>query len=61
MAKAKKRCGEIVARIVKRESRDLVGYLYEWNTGERQNGWFNGPVADVVLEELTDDDKDQAK
>ncbi|NVK58337.1 MAG: hypothetical protein HWE26_22345 [Alteromonadaceae bacterium] len=56
MAKTKKKHGEIVGKLVSRETREHVGYLYEWNTGERQNGWFGDPKTDVVIEKLEDGD-----
>ncbi|MDT0684626.1 hypothetical protein RM543_18345 [Roseicyclus sp. F158] len=52
MAKTKKTHGEVVGKIMTREAREHVGYLYEWNTGERQHAWFDEPVTDFVFEEL---------
>jgi hypothetical protein len=39
-----------VQRILDRETRQLVGWLYEWNTGERMAMWKNGKREDVVYE-----------
>lgn len=36
--------------ILDRETRQLVGWLYEWNTGERMAMWKNGKREDVVYE-----------
>jgi hypothetical protein len=38
LAQTKKMEARAVGMILTREDRVLVGYLYEWNTGERQNG-----------------------
>ena len=56
MAEAKRERGEAVARIVTRETREHVGYLYEWNTGERQRAWFGQPQPNVVFEDLEESD-----
>lgn len=53
---AKKERGKVVARIVTRETREHVGYLYEWNTGERQRAWFSQPQSNVVFEDLEESD-----
>ncbi|WP_298864535.1 hypothetical protein [uncultured Sulfitobacter sp.] len=32
------------------DSREVVGWLYEWNTGERELMWKNGQREDVIYE-----------
>jgi hypothetical protein len=50
------RCGAVreearpVQRVLDRKTRRLVGWLYEWNTGERMVMWKEGKRADVVYE-----------
>ena len=39
-----------VHRILDRETRQLVGWLYEWNTGERMAMWKAGKREDVVYD-----------
>jgi hypothetical protein len=39
-----------VHRVLDRNTRQLVGWLYEWNTGERMVMWKNGKRDDVVYE-----------
>ncbi|RLQ84973.1 hypothetical protein [Notoacmeibacter ruber] len=52
MANEKKSHGAAVARILKRSTREHVGYLYQWNTGEKQDGWFSDTIEDVIYEPL---------
>lgn len=37
-----------IGRILDRETGELVGWLYEWNTGERVPRWRRGPRKDVI-------------
>jgi hypothetical protein len=37
-------------RILDRQSRDVVGWLYEWNTGEFVPMWKQGRQEDVIFE-----------
>lgn len=37
-------------RILDRQSREVVGWLYEWNTGEQVPMWKNEHRDDVVYE-----------
>ena len=39
-----------VKRILDRESGDVVGWLYEWNTGELVPRWKDGARSDVVYD-----------
>ncbi len=39
-----------VSRILDRETGELVGWLYEWNTGERVPRWKAGVRFDVVYD-----------
>lgn len=36
--------------ILDQDSREVVGWLYEWNTGERELMWKNGQREDVIYE-----------
>lgn len=40
----------VIKRIFDRQSRDVVGWLYEWNTGEWEPMWKNGKCDDIVYE-----------
>ncbi len=39
-----------INRILDRQSGELVGWLYEWNTGERVPRWKKNAEADVIYE-----------
>lgn len=54
MAKARKQHGWVVAKIEDRKTGEHVGFIYQWDNGERQNAWFEGakPQDDVVYKEL---------
>ena len=39
-----------IKRILDRETREVVGWLYEWNTGAQVPMWKNGRKTDVVYE-----------
>jgi hypothetical protein len=52
LAETKKLEARPIGKIVTRKSGVLVGYLYEWNTGERQNAWLKRPWKHVVIEAL---------
>ena len=39
-----------IIRILDRQSRDVVGWLYEWNTGEFVPMWKQGRQEDVIFE-----------
>jgi len=39
-----------VNRILDRETGELVGWLYEWNTGERVPRWKAGAKSDIVYD-----------
>jgi hypothetical protein len=39
-----------VQRVLDWKTRRLVGWLYEWNTGERMVMWKDGKREDVVYE-----------
>jgi hypothetical protein len=39
-----------IIRILDRQSRDVVGWLYEWNTGEFVPMWKQGRREDVIFE-----------
>lgn len=46
----KKLYARAIQRIVDQNSREVVGWVYEWNTGERGKTWKNGRRANVVYE-----------
>lgn len=37
-----------IGRILDRKTGEVVGWLYEWNTGERVPRWKSGPRKDVI-------------
>lgn len=39
-----------IKRILDRSSREVVGWLYEWNTGAQVPMWRDGRRSDVVYE-----------
>ena len=34
--------GEPIMRILCKKSKNLVGYLYQWNNGDVKPAWFDG-------------------
>ena len=46
----KRLAARAIKRILDRQSRELVGWLYEWNTGEQVPMWKNAHREDVVYE-----------
>lgn len=50
-----KLCGKPVLRILCRATGETVGFLYEWNTGERQPMWKAGRVRNVEYAPMTSD------
>ncbi len=41
----------VIKWILDRKSREVVGWLYEWNTGEREKMWKDGICNDVIYEQ----------
>lgn len=39
-----------IKRILDRENREVVGWLYEWNTGQIAPMWKDKPCKDVIYE-----------
>lgn len=39
-----------IKRILDRNSREVVGWLYEWNTGAQVPMWKDGRKSDVIYE-----------
>ena len=39
-----------IKRILDGETREVVGWLYEWNTGGTSSMWKDGPRRNVVYE-----------
>ena len=40
-----------IAQILDRKTGLVIGWLYQWNTGERTPKWKNGVQSDVVYED----------
>lgn len=40
----------VIATILDRQTQEVVGWLYEWNTGERVPKWKDGKRTDVICE-----------
>ena len=40
-----------IGRILDRQTREVIGWVYEWNTGERAHLWKNGEREDIVYED----------
>ncbi|WP_148227732.1 hypothetical protein [Fulvimarina pelagi] len=53
---SKKTIGTAVGRIVSNDDGRHVGFVYEWNTGEIQNAWFDEPEDDVVYQMFADEE-----
>lgn len=49
MARKQKIEGKAVARILDAQTRNIVGYLYEWNTGARTPKWNDDIVREDVV------------
>lgn len=41
-----------IARLRNKKGGDVIGLIYEWNTGETQTAWFGKPRREFVTEEL---------
>ncbi len=41
---------EPIKRILDRTTREVVGWLYEWNTGSQVPMWKDGRKSDVIYE-----------
>lgn len=60
MKKEPRLCARPVARLVCAETEMTVGYIYEWNNGDRQPAWFgprvknvrSGPMAEMQNEQV---------
>lgn len=42
-----------IACILSSRTKATVGYLYEWNNGERQPAWLGRPYKDVYYEPIS--------
>lgn len=49
MARKQKIEGKAVARILDTQTKDIVGHLYEWNTGARTPKWNDDIVREDVI------------
>ena len=47
MKKEPRLCARPVARLICAETEVTVGYLYEWNNGDRQSAWLGSRVKNV--------------
>jgi len=45
---SKKRHARAIKRILDSKSREIVGWLYEWNTGQIAVMWKDEPCEDVI-------------
>ncbi len=43
---------QAIARLCRPGSGELVGYLYEWNTGECQPAWIGRPMTVFTVEPM---------
>ncbi len=53
MTKALRLTAHPFSRILCATSHETVGYIYEWNNGDRQPAWIGKPVRNVYYEPLT--------
>ncbi len=51
MPRKKRLEAHAVKRILDKETGEVVGWLYQWNTGALVPRWKDGPKTDVVYEE----------
>ena len=49
-ATAKREEASPIKRVRDRETHEIVGYLYEWNTGHRNVMWTDVPHSDVIYD-----------
>ena len=47
MKKEPRLCARPVARLICAETEVTVGYMYEWNNGDRQSAWLGPRVKNV--------------
>lgn len=52
MTKALRLTAHPVSRILCVKSQETVGYLYEWNNGDRQPAWIGKRIREVRYEPL---------
>jgi len=52
MTKALRLTAHPVSRILCATSHETVGFLYQWNNGDRQPAWFGPRVRKVLYEPL---------
>lgn len=45
-----KREAMAIKRILDAETREIVGWLFEWNNGVQAPFWKNGPKANIIYE-----------
>ncbi|SFH28499.1 hypothetical protein SAMN04488020_109113 [Palleronia marisminoris] len=45
---SKKRHARAIKRVLDSKSREIVGWLYEWNTGQIAVMWKDEPCEDVI-------------
>lgn len=50
MSRQKRLQAKAVRRILDARTREVVGWLYQWNTGALVPRWKNAPVKEVVYE-----------
>lgn len=47
---ARREQAHAIQRVLDRETREIVGWLYEWNTGQLTIMWKDGRRDDVIYE-----------
>ncbi len=50
MARKQRLHAEPIKRILDKKTRQVVGWLYQWNTGELVPSWKDGRKSDVIYE-----------
>ncbi len=46
----KRLAARAIKRILDKQSREVVGWLYEWNTGEQEPMWKSERCQDIIYE-----------
>jgi len=59
MNKEPRLCARPVARLICAETEMTVGYMYEWNNGDRQPAWFGPRVKNVRSVPMAEMQKEQ--
>ena len=60
MKKEPRLCARAVARLICTETEMTVGYMYEWNNGDRQPAWFGPRLKKVRSVPMADMQNEQS-